>query len=276
MAIEEEVVEPQSTEGVQTVEEAPAIEGQQEEQEQGPIPFKVHKTALDNARSKAAEEATAPYAYLQGRDPNDVYQALQNQDHQRNNPEEYADNMRRLYGVTPTQPTQGDNGYPKGHLDQYTGQYFYSQADLQNIRELDKKTIRDEFQKELAPLKQFQEQQSKVQQEQTKANQDIEQWAQTLPAFDELLEGIMKRMKADGRLSVPGAWRKEYDENYLPKLKQQDRNTTMGALKKKAQAGSESRPSKSTGESGGKKPFKTGVKGWDAAFAEAEAELASR
>lgn len=255
-----DVTEPESVEvSSDQQEESQAISATTDEtvdeSKQGPIPFKVHKTALDNARQKVREELEGQYGYLSGREQTEVLSALNLYDFYLKDPEGLATylasqtpNLRQKFFQQPEQ--QKDDEYPKPVLDNYTGQYYYSKAQLDEIRKLDEKKYQQLLDQKLAPVQQKLTAWEQEQQQRAQANQDIEEYAATLPAFDELLDEIIKEMNKDKRLTVPGAWRRVYERDYLPKLKSGERENTMETLRKKAQANTETRPSKSAdGES---------------------------
>lgn len=271
---ESDVVEPESTDQdtlqpddeVLSARETPADEGDGDvDQASGPIPLDRHKKILSNLRRKVEEEVLAKFSYVRDRDPQDVIAALQAHEFQKSDPEGYATavisrhpELRNRLFSSPVQPSESN--YPKPVLDQYTGQYYYSADQLKQIRDLDNQAMSKAIQDANAPVIQWIRQRHEEDQERRASNQRIEEWAASLPEFDNLLEGITKEMDKDSRLTVPGAWRRVYERDYLPKLKSKDRETTLSELQTKARANGEMKPSQSRGETQNKRKYSSNTK----------------
>jgi hypothetical protein len=255
-----EVVEPESTESsvTQQAEEQAVVatddsdvEGWEAIDPATPGPSaRDHAKAVANARRKAQEETEARYSAFRDMDPGEASVAWQLYQYQRQDPVGYAHYIasqtpalrEKLVAQTPA--PQGDPELPKPVLDNYTGQYFYSQADLDKILSHKEQKLRQELEQTVTPLKQKIDQWDTEAQGRQRASQEIENYARDLPAFDDLLPAIVKEMEHDKRLTIPGAWRRVYERDHLPKLKTGERENTMDTLKKKAMANTEGRPSK--------------------------------
>lgn len=273
----QEVVEPESTETAETSEQQePLATVGSEEEAQGPIPFTAHKQALENARTKALEEAESRYSFLGGRDANEILAALQHYDYLSQDQDGYTTYLAsrnpkfrsKLFG----EEKQQEDEYPKPVLDNYTGQYYYSQDALKKINDINEKKFNARLEEALKPL-QERFQQSDVQYQQTQlVNNHIETLAATLPFFDEYLEEIVLEMGKDARLSAEGAYKRVWDTKIQPTIKRQEKAATVDALKKKARASSEARPIKGNDSTVNGRKYARGISGWDAAFADVEAE----
>lgn len=234
----------------------------------GPIPFEAHKTALDNARLKATQEAEAKFAWTQTIPEqhrptvSQFYQLLDTEPTQAVEvliqqiaaDPQHAPKLRSLFGKllggrNAPQPATGQpavnngtRGLPEpdafGEDERGNRIPFYSAAVLPQVVEAIKRDLSAQFEREVGPLKQdYRSRQDREAQAEQKRTSDA--WAEKeyariaqYPHFTEHEQEIAAAMQADDTLGVQDA----YIQIVIPKLQQQERKAVVTGLHDKANA----------------------------------------
>lgn len=240
---------------------APIDPAQAAAKPQGPIPFDTHKTALENARTKAAQETEAKYGWATAIAPEhrdtvgqfyklldaDPTQAVDVLISQIANDPVHAPKLRSLFGrLLGTRP-QGQPGTPQGGFpkpdtegvdDQGNRIPLYSAERMPEIVETIRRQLTDEFSKKYGPLEQdFQTRQQQQQEASLKA--DAAQWADQeyarvskYPHYQEHEPAIAAAMQADDGLTIQDA----YIRIVVPTLDRTARQEVAASLHDKASA----------------------------------------
>ena len=215
--------------------------------EPGPIPLDRHKEILENTRRKVAEQ----YAWLGARTQADIERMEQWYQFADRDPvtfhEQFGEALRRnpMYAsrLQPQKPAEtppdpvlepdlvGPDGSPA-----FSARAF--EAHARALRERMAAEVERRLDERLGPV------------EQRVAQADLEQHARQVVAgklneartwegFEELRDSIKRRMGADGRLSLEGAYLRAYEEEFKPKLRDRIRQEVLGELTQKANATTE-------------------------------------
>lgn len=251
----------------------------------GPIPFDAHKTALENARTKAAQEADAKYQWAnviaeQHRDTVGQFyrlldaeptQAVEVLISQIANDPQHAPKLRSLFGRllgTRAQAAQADPAqagalpeFDAEGVDEHGNRIpLYSGNAMQKFAAAIEARIDAKYSKKYGPLEQdFQTRQQTA--ADAKAKADIDAWAQKeftrisqYPHFAEHKAAIAQAMNADQNLSVQDA----YIQVVIPKLQMQERQSVVASLHDKSHAASIAPSNQATATSGRPKTFLEG------------------
>lgn len=228
----------------------------------GPIPFETHKTALENARTKAAQEVEGQYAWAKSipephrQTVSQFYQLLDAEPTQAVEvligqiaaDPQHAPKLRSLFGrllgnraanpQTSSQPANG-GGLPEPDFrDDTTGASFYSAERMKDFVSAIEARITTELSKKYGPLEQdFRTRQQRAADDRAKA--DAASWADKeyarisqYPHFTEHQAAIGAAMEANPELGVQDA----YIQVVIPKLQQQERQSVVASLHDKANA----------------------------------------
>ena len=249
----------------------------------GPIPFDVHKTALENARTKAAQEAESRYQWAQtipaqhqetvgqfyrllDAEPTQAVEVLITQI--ANDPQQ-APKLRSLFGRllgTRAQTQATPNAIPEPDAEGVDEQGqripLYSAQAMPKLIAAIRQQITDDLSKKYGPLEQdFQTRQQREADAHMKADADA--WAtkeyarvSKYPHFIENQKAIAEAMVADPDLSTQDA----YIRIVIPKLQQQERHSVVASLQDKSQAASISPSNQATATTGRPKTFLEGFK----------------
>jgi len=280
-ATESAEVQPSADQAVSARTDSEAVEGWEQIDPTTPGPTaRDHAKAVANARQKVREEFEQQYGWASGLDPQAVQAALTDYNYRQHDLPGYVTALasqvpqlrERLLGqATADVPTKGPE-YPQPKLDNYTGQYFYSQADLEKIRELDRQEYGRALDERLKPFEERFQHADQQTQQQRQTQAQIDEYEQTLEGFRELEPAIVREMSADRRLSMLGAYRRVFKQEYLPKLRSGERDTTMKTLRTKAAAQSELGPSKSHDTKSVRHRASNAKRGFEKVFAELATE----
>ena len=139
---------------------------------------------------------------------------------------------------------------PEGVIDNYTGNRYYSKADLDRIDELNEQKFNARLDERLKPFEQHQQTQDDQSKESQRVFDQLQEYNETLSGFKDNREIIASEMQKDGRLNALGAYKRVYERDILPKLRSGERETTLKSLQTKAVAQNETRPNKSADSEG--------------------------
>lgn len=235
---------------------------------QGPIPFAAHKTALDNARTKAAQEVEARYAWatqipqehrstvgdfygLMDRAP---VQAAETLIRTIAADPRHAPALRSLFGKllgtnraasspAPTAaPAPSSAALPEPDFEDGQGNTFYSAGAMKKAFDALRADLTASFAKEYGPIKQdfrTRAQREAAARAEAQATREAADWAereyaevQTYPHFTRYETEIAKAMEADESLTAERA----YIRIVVPKLSQQERQAVAESLHDKVNA----------------------------------------
>ena len=235
------------------------------EKPKGPIPFDAHKTALDNARTKATQETEAKYGWA-AKIPEqhratvgEFYQTLDTEpvmaiealiSTAANDPKQ-APKLRSLLGrllgnrapierTTETRQPVKAGALPEPDFQDEQGHTFYSAGKMKELAEAIEARIDAKYANELRPLKT--DLQTRSQRElQAKAQRDADQWAEARyatvsqwPHFKAHEKAIADAITNDPELDVGDA----YIQIVVPQLSQTERTSVVADLHAKANASS--------------------------------------
>lgn len=245
-----------------TTAEPPAEETPQDETKKGPIPFDVHKQALENARLKAAEEAKQQLLqeYQQQVQPVlTVAQAIARDvqsgtiDGLNQLMEEYAAHptlgpqLKSWFGRMlsqqrtqgPAMPSAQDDPRPEADLQTSTGELVYSAKQQQALDDWRDRQWQRKLQETIHPLEQTRKQQEQARAVYALQQQALQTATQTLaefradPDFVAHEAEVRARMEANPKLSLDRAWHAVYREVVEPKkVAQQQQQWVQQAVKK--------------------------------------------
>lgn len=243
-------------------ETATATATQTAEKPPGPIPFDVHKTALENARTKAAQETETKYGWAaaipeQHRDTVGTFYRLMDGDPTQavevlistiaNDPQ-HAPKLRSLLGrlLGTRQPGQAapTGGFPEpdteGVDDQGNRIPLYSAAKFREAIE----HVKRELSAQVQPLQQdfrTRQQQEQAAQAEADVRRDAQTWAEqryatisAWPHYKANEAAIAAAMQADPSLTEGDA----YISVVVPKLSSQERQSVVASMHDKAAASS--------------------------------------
>lgn len=238
----------------------PADPAQAAAKPQGPIPFDTHKTALENARTKAAQETEAKYGWATAIAPEhrdtvgqfyklldaDPTQAVDVLISQIANDPVHAPKLRslfgRLLGTRQSQPGTPQGGFPEpdteGVDDQGNRIPLYSAATMPKIIAELERRLDAKYSQKYGPLEQdFQTRQQ--QQHEATAKAEAVQWADQeyarvskYPHYQEHEPAIAAAMQADEQLTIQDA----YIRIVVPTLDRTARQEVAASLHDKASA----------------------------------------
>ena len=254
-----------------TIAEPPQDQAQAGETKPGPIPFDVHKTALENARKKASEEFSQQYAEAMqfaqsfNADPIGTFMHLGQQ--LQNHPE-FGQALRSTAGRMlaaqrqrqPQQPAAEPEPTPDvifRYSDGTEGRTFSAEQLAKRDAWREKQTeqrLLDRF----APLSKLQEQWQHAQKLEQQTHEYVQRQAplaeelQAMPGFKEHLSDI-KAKQTELMHSVPNAdpmrmWFRAYREVVPAKLQQQQQDQLASSAMQKA-AGRDANPGTVVGSS---------------------------
>lgn len=159
---------------------------------------------LDNARKKASEEATAPFAWAKDLKADEVSAAMQLVTTLRQNPAAFWRELGEMVNAKsqPTDTTTKDEPFPDPDYTSQDGGKFYSADALKKIIDLTGKQLMQKFQGELRPLVEFREGELQTRTE-AQAKQGAQRLAgqaltsaRALPHFKEHEPEIVERLQA--------------------------------------------------------------------------------
>lgn len=237
---------------------------------QGPIPFDVHKTALENARTKAVAQAQAEfeqqYGWAKSVDRTAVSEAQRlGQMYQQDRPGYIREVLReamsdadlaplvrseaaRVLGSRQQQAPQADSMEPDIPVMDAAGNVVAQTFSAGKVQQIVQRAIEDAIGREISPIKQdFQQRQQQAQQ--AKVEQEISTAAtgyydtaiSELPHFKEHEAEIAKAME-----SIPGdpgqALHRAWAKVVLPKLQATHQSQALDSLKTKAAASTSVNP----------------------------------
>jgi hypothetical protein len=226
---------------------------------QGPIPFDRHQAALDNARTKAKDEALAEWrqqhgwaehvdraAVEQAQRVGQLYaqnrvafvdQLLQDALQNQTDGPQILSLIGRALASRRGQSAQLETE-PEPDLQTEDGRGVYSATQLQKWRDWNNRQLEARFDQKLQPLQSAEErraQDAAVAEMRTQAVTDAQALLTELrqsPGFKEHEVAIKAAMTADPKLSVEAAYRKVV----VPKLSQTERQAVVADLQKTATA----------------------------------------
>lgn len=205
----------------------------------GPIPFERHKQAVENARTKGAEDAVAEvikhYPWVGEVDPREIAQGLALRKAIQENPAAVAQRLLARSGrpSAPGATAETLDVMPDPDLQTEDGKHkMYSEGAHKRSLALLARRLGEAFQAELEPLKAFVAEQravSSASQAERIVTDRVESLLK-LPGAQEHLEEIVNLMERDGRLSDIGA----YNRVVPPRLAEE--NARLKAEKAEADA----------------------------------------
>lgn len=248
----------------------PADPNQAPKDKTGPIPFDAHKTALENARLKAAQETEAKYAFAQSipeQHRPTVGQFYQLLDTEPTNAVEvlirtiaadpqHAPKLRSLFGKllgnrasnpTPTPQPNGvapNNGgaIPDPDFEDGQGNAFYSAATMRKAFDALRQSITADIAKQYGPVVtdyRTRQQREQAAREEATAKQEAATWAEqryakvkAWPHFEAHEAEIAAAMAADESMDEADA----YVRIVVPKLSQVERQAVVTSMHDKASA----------------------------------------
>lgn len=112
---------------------------------------------LDNARTKAAEEALRPFAWAKGMDANEAKQGIQILQALKKDAGAFWRELGTRIGAAETPPASAGEKFPDPDLQSSDGAKAYSAERLTQILDIFERRLMTKFQGELRPLMEFQE-----------------------------------------------------------------------------------------------------------------------
>lgn len=243
-----------------TPETAPAP--QPDPKPKGPIPLQRHEAILKTTREKVANETReavereigpwrpvisnfkpeefAPVLdqiQLLAKDPVRFYQDLGRELQQ-------AGRLPSAPEARAPQPQPDDREPEPDLINSDTGELLYSAPQLQKAIAWREARMEAKINERIGPLVQAHQRSqqtaaiSEIKTAADKQAAEVIAEAQTWEGFDELKPDIAALMRSDRRYSFEGAYRKVFQEKYLPGLKQREREAVVAELKQKGRAGS--------------------------------------
>lgn len=241
---------------------SPATEGTGDgTAQQGPIPFTRHKSALENARQKAREEAEAQFAWAKGLSQQEVQDALHWRSQYQQDPlafyKRFGQELEAHPHFGPQLKAPADYTPPKPTLRSEDGQLVYNAEQLQQILDHQAQVM------EAKAAEQFQAIQSQVQ-SLTTAEQQRQQWQQAQSETGSLITraqqqwpGFKDNQKAIGEyirtmpnegLSATQQLYEAYIAVVAKKLSKSGEQAALKSLQSKAAAGSVDPANAGTGD----------------------------
>ncbi len=240
---------------------------------EGPIPFPVHKTALENARLKTEQEVTERLTNEWRTQVQPVMQAVQaisNDLHtgsieglaqliaEYEQHPQLGQQVKALWGRKLSQqrgassplPPQDANA-PEPEADyEMNGTPFYSAPRLKEWQQWNAQQLESRLQQQIQPLAKREKDREHAETLRTmqqtahqKASAQLAQF-ESDPDFVAHAPLVKERMAADKRLSLDAAWHQVYRDVVVPKIKQQTQDSFLQQARKKS-AGSTTDPAAS-------------------------------
>lgn len=217
----------------------PAASVEPAPEQPGPIPFDRHKAALENARTKAAEEATAAlrqrYSWAEQYDQNQVEQGVRLYQWLNANPQGFQEFLNQQLSaagkVAPAAPEP-----PQPDLRAEDGTPVYSAGQMQKLLEFQQQQLLKQVQEQFGPLKEKDQRRELEQQADTATRAFLTEARANWPMFKDLEPAIKSLMLSNRGLDVHDAYVRALREQGLPKLNEQWRSEYEGALAKKSAA----------------------------------------
>lgn len=254
-----ETQEPAVPEGEPTTEAVPQEAADSDASKQGPIPFAVHKTALENARTKAAEETQQRLLQEWRSQVEPVLPHLNaiTQDAQHGTIDglasliaAYAENpqtapqLRSYFGrmlSQQRQPAQAPTDTrPEPDLQTPDGALVYSNERLQQLMAWERKQLQQELAQQIKPLQDMRQQQE-TQQRIAQQRDAALQWATSQlqefrsdPDFVTHEKAVKERMAANPSWSLDRAWQQVYRDVVVPQKLAQGNVQYLEAAAKKS------------------------------------------
>ena len=224
---------------------APSPEsGEEPVESAGPIPFDRHKAILEKTRREYDEK----YGWVGERTKDDIEQMEQWYRWADTDPIGFRNWFENVLRQDPTYAAQleraasGQGQAPPFPVDPDLqtpdGQPAFSLKALQGIRDAIARDVEGRVNARLSPIEQRMSQSDLMARAEREVSQELAE-AQTWEGFSELVPVIKGLMEKDKRLSIATAYARAFKTDYLPKLRQRIRESTLGELNKKAHAATE-------------------------------------
>jgi hypothetical protein len=237
----------------------------------GPVPLSVHQKALENARTKAAQETEArlrtEMGWAQDIPAADGPRMAQMYQQFVADPAGYAMNLLQQLGNNPQYAPQirshaarvlGTRGQQQQPVEQEpgpdledpsTGTKLYS-AEQQARREAYReKRLMEQLEKRLSPIEHERQQQKQLNEQREqfqRAKSTLEKMRETDPFFKEHEPLVKAAMNADTHLSFEAAYNKVLRETVIPSLQANAETSVVASLQQKAVASSRNPAAAST------------------------------
>lgn len=222
---------------------APVSEGAEPTSEPGPIPFDRHKSALENARAKAAQDAEAALraklGWAERYAPDEVANATQMLQWVRSDPQGF---MRFLKSQVPEEAAPEQP--PAPDLKAEDGTLVYSAPQMQKLLDFQQRQWRSAWERDYGPtLKAVQEAQMTFAAGQ-EASAMLAKARAEWPRFSDLEADIKRLMVETPALGLQDAYIQAFKDRGVKMLEEGWKSQYTGTLEQKAAAGT-TRPTQS-------------------------------